>query len=156
MKYTFKTEYKLSLILTPIVIIFGIIALSLGKNVSGCLPLWSWTIAVVIIDCLSFCVTKHGGALKITNLPNRYAQIIIYIMLTRFPIIVLFIMGLITVAEKQCREKWRECNPLLLDFSIIRGALFLIIAFMTVFFHECWDVEETPASQPASQLTSTT
>lgn len=149
-KITWELDYKLALVRSTLSAILGTVALSLGRNVAGCSPLWGWTVAVVVISYCSAlslsCQDLSSIREKAKDMSNK--QIGFSMLVMGFPTVVLMIMGLVTLGSSECREKWESRNAFLLYYSVINGVVACILVTLDLFLHECWDRKEENVWEP--------
>lgn len=140
-KITWKTSYKLAIVKSLAGAISGTVALSMGRNLSGCQPLWGWAVAVVVLAYIGAFSVMRTNFYEIEDKAKNYSKgkLICMTVVLGFPTIVLFIMGLIVVGNRECRAKWVDHNPVLLYFSIVYGSIWIFVVLLDLFFHECWN-----------------
>jgi hypothetical protein len=139
-KITWKTDYKIGVVQSLTGSVWGTVALSMGRNVSGCQPLWGWAIAVVVLNYWGLLSLICSNPAKLIEKSKKYSNgnLVCMVITLGFPTVVLFVMGLIVIGSPGCREKWEDHNPVLLYFSVVYGGVALVLSLLNLFFHECW------------------
>jgi hypothetical protein len=73
-KITWKTDYKIGVVQSLTGSVWGTVALSMGRNVSGCQPLWGWAIAVVVLNYWGLLSLICSNPAKLIEKSKKYSN----------------------------------------------------------------------------------